>query len=84
MAKAVPVSHFKDPIENAEEMIPLIVPVSFWDILVLQSEIENCAPGEILDRALSEYLDRNGGRRAKELATLIKKRQSIAQKGNGR
>lgn len=71
----------EDPLESVEEAVPLIVPMAMWDILVCQGEIENCAPGEVLDRALSQYLDANGGERMKVLRERIKKRQSVAQNG---
>jgi len=35
----------------------LVIPVSLWDTLVSQGEIEGRSPGAILTDALSSYLD---------------------------
>ena len=44
-------------IQNIEEVIPILIPVSMWEILIYKAEIENCSPGEILDKALCKYLE---------------------------
>jgi hypothetical protein len=75
MVKVSSISPSNDPIEGVTEAIPLIVPVFLWEILVLQAEEENCSPGEVLDRAVCQYLDENGGERAKALKLELEKRQ---------
>lgn len=75
MVRAVSATRPQDPVEGVGEAIPLIVPAAMWEILVLQAEIENCAPGEVLDRALCEYLDHNGGERVKVLKGMLERRR---------
>jgi hypothetical protein len=79
--KAESFQHRKDPVEDVEDVVPLIVPMSMWEILILQGEIENCAPGEVLDRALCQYLEANGGERMKDLKVRMEKGQLVAQNG---
>lgn len=75
MVKAAAVERLRDPIESVGEVVPLIVPVSVWDILVIQSKIEKCSPGEVLDKALCGYLEANGGERMKALKLEMERRK---------
>ena len=68
-----------DPMERVGEMIPLIVPVSMWEILVLQSQVEGCAPGEVLDRALCEYIDAHGDESVLAFKARLENGQPVAQ-----
>jgi hypothetical protein len=73
----------RDPIEDIEDAVPLIVPMSMWEILIYQAQIEKCAPGEVLDRALRDYLEADGGTRMKALREHMGRGKSIAP-GGGR
>ena len=45
-----------DPIENIHDVISILVPTSMWEVLIIVGEKEKCSPGEVLDRALCQYL----------------------------
>ena len=49
----------KDSTEEIEEAVPFIIPMFLWDILVALSDVEKCSPGEVLDKAVCEYLQKN-------------------------
>ena len=74
----------RDPIADVEDAVPIIIPMSMWEILIHQGEIENCSPGEVLDRALCQYLEANDNERLKVLKAHIEKGQSVAQNGGRR
>jgi len=57
----------RDPLMSVEDVVPLVIPMSMWDVLVCQSKIEGCAPGEVLDKALRDYLEANDGERLTRL-----------------
>jgi hypothetical protein len=75
----------RDPLTDVEDAVPIIIPMSMWEVLIHQAEIENCAPGEVLDRALCQYLEANGNERMEALKAHIEgKGQSVAQNGDRR
>jgi len=75
----------RDPILDVDDAVPLIIPMAMWEILIYQAEIEKCAPGEVLDRALRDYLEANGGERMKALKVHVdRKGQSVARNGGHR
>jgi len=59
-------------------VMPLLVPVFLWKVLVAQGALEGCSPGEVLDKAVCEYLEANGGERAQAVKSMIESGQSIA------
>lgn len=74
----------RDPVEDVEDAVPLIVPMSMWEILIYQAQVENCAPGEVLDRALRDYLEANGGERMRTLREHMERGKSVSPGGGRR
>lgn len=70
----------RDPVDDVEDAVPLIVPMAMWNILILQAEVEECSPGEVLDRALRDYLEADGGERMRALKEHMEQGKSIARR----
>ena len=70
----------RDPVDDVEDAVPLIVPMAMWNILILQAEVEECSPGEVLDRALRDYLEADGGERMRALKEHMERGKSIARR----
>lgn len=69
----------KDPIEEVADVVPILIPTAMWDIMVRLGQVERCAPGEVLDKALCQYLEANGGKRLDAIGAKPDVMQSISK-----
>jgi hypothetical protein len=58
-AQAIP----PNPVDEVADVVPILIPMAMWDIMVRLGQVERCAPGEVLDKALCRYLEEDGGKR---------------------
>jgi len=50
----------------------MLISRSVWDVLGLQAVDEKCEPGDILSRAVSDYIERNGSDQVKEYMAKLR------------
>lgn len=70
MPKAKPLhdeNSFLSSVDEREGCMFLLIPVSFWNTLILQGRIEGRQPGEVLDSALRLYIEKNGSEEIKKM-----------------
>lgn len=52
--------NFPDIIEQAGNAMLLLITRSTWETLILQGRSEGLSPGQVLDKALRQYLEQHG------------------------
>jgi hypothetical protein len=53
-------SQVEEDIRDAGEAMMLLITRSTWETLLRQGAAEGIAPGEVLSRAIHEYMERHG------------------------
>lgn len=66
MVKAIAVSDpMNEEVSRAGDAMMLLISRSTWEVLKKQSVSEDCEPGAILSKALSDYIENHGSAEAK-------------------
>lgn len=70
MSTAVPVEHADS--RGDHDAMMLLIPGALWKVLVLQGKGEGRSPGDVLNSAIREYLERSGSPEAVEYLWRLK------------
>lgn len=80
MAKAQAVEQepqnlIEEAIERAGDIKLMMIPRAMWETLLLQGQTEGLEPGQVLDRALHQYLEAHGSKEAVDYLHAVRERR---------
>ena len=81
--KATPIFTPEVKVQEASDVMLLMVSSNVWDLLVIQAQNEGKSPGTILDAAIRAYIEERGCNEAHDLLERLN-RQPVAHPEAGR
>lgn len=73
MAKAQSVeTPLEREVSRGGDAMMMLISRSVWDVLGLQAVAEGCEPGDVLSKAVSDYIERHGSDEVREYMVKLK------------